>query len=384
MFAKKIRVQAMALIFILVMTIFLGACSKKEEASSTFQSVKEALEVHFIDVGQADSILVKNKDAVMLIDAGNNGDEGLVVNYLKKQKVKKLDYVIGTHPHEDHIGGLDAVISEFDVSTIYMPKVSHTSKTYKDVLMAINNKKLKINQPMVGSKFQLGDAEGIILAPDASEYEELNNYSIVIKLTHGGNRFLFTGDAEDISEKEIMSKKFDVSADVLKLGHHGSHSSTTLQFLNQVNPQYAVITVGKGNDYGHPHKEVMERLKDKGIKVYRTDQSGTIVVISDGENITFQGKEGNYSYGDGGDSILKNSVPQSKDAVSTVKGIVEDPSEKIYVDTDGKGLIKGNINSKGQKIYHLPEGAYYEGTDPEVWFKTEREAQQAGFRKSKR
>ncbi|WZL73883.1 ComEC/Rec2 family competence protein [Clostridiaceae bacterium 35-E11] len=384
MIRKKNSLQGILLILTLFITILLGACSKHEETSSTPQSVKEELEVHFIDVGQADSILVRNKDAFILIDAGNNEDETLVVDYLKKQKVKKLDYVIGTHPHEDHIGGLDAVINEFDLSTIYMPKVSHTSKTYKDVLIAIKNKKLKIEVPTVGTKFQVGDAEGMILAPNANAYEDLNNYSIVIKLTHGDNTFLFTGDAEKISEEEMMNKRFDLSADVLKLGHHGSHSSTTPKFLDRVNPQYAVIMVGKENDYKHPHKEVMDQLKDKGIKVYRTDQNGTIVITSDKKSLTFHGTIGDYRYGSEKDSTVENTAISTKDVVTPVEKAAVNSTEEIYVDTAGKGLIKGNINSKKEKIYHLPGGAYYEGTEPEVWFKTESEAQQAGFRKSKR
>lgn len=253
------------------------------------------LKVHYINVGQADSILITQGGKNMLIDAGNNADSALVVDYLKKQGISKLDYVIGTHPHEDHIGGLDTVINVFDIGTIYMPKVTSTTETYKDVITAISNKGKKITVPNVGSTFNVGDAVATILAPNNSSYADINNYSIAIKLKFGNNSFIFMGDAEDISEGEILAKQLDLEADVLKVGHHGSSSSTTQAFLNKVNPKYAVISVGKGNDYGHPHKSTMDRLKAKGVTVYRTDENGTIVATSNGSNITFNTNPGSYN-----------------------------------------------------------------------------------------
>ena len=246
------------------------------------------LKVHFIDVGQADCILIQSDEHTMLIDAGNNGDAKKVVAYIKSQNIEDLDYVVGTHPHEDHIGGLDAVIENFDIGVIYMPKAMNTTKTFEDVLNAIAKKGMKVTTPIPGTKVEFGEASFTILAPNSDNYKEVNNYSIVIKLVHGNNSFLFTGDAEDVSEKEMMEKGFDLSADVLKVGHHGSSSSTTEEFLMKVNPQYAVICVGKDNKYGHPHKETLDLLNKKGIKIYRTDKSGTIIAISDGESITFE------------------------------------------------------------------------------------------------
>ena len=257
------------------------------------------LKVSFIDVGQADSILIQAPTGEsMLIDAGNNDDSNLVVSYLKKQGIEKLDVVIGTHPHEDHIGGLDAVINAFDIGQIYMPKVSHTTITYEDVLTAIKNKGLKAKAPSPGTTFYIGDAKCTVLAPNSSSYEDLNNYSIVIKLEYRNTSFLFAGDAEDVSEKEMLNKKYNLDADVLKVGHHGSTSSTTAEFLSSVSPKYAVIMVGKDNNYGHPHKEVMDRLKSKKIPVYRTDESGTIVCTTDGKTITFNVSAGSYTSGE--------------------------------------------------------------------------------------
>jgi competence protein ComEC len=260
-------------------------------------SLKGDLKVHFINVGQADSILIQQDSKYMLIDAGNNGDGKLVKNYLIQEGIKSLDYVIGTHPHEDHIGGLDYIINDFKIGKIYLPKVTSTTKTFQDVVVAMKNKGMKASVPKCGETFNLGSAKCTILAPNGSEYKDLNNYSIVIKLEFGSNSFLFTGDAEDVSEKEILAKGFNVKADLLKVGHHGSRSSTSNEFLSEVDPKYAVISCETGNDYGHPHKTTMDKLKNKNIPVYRTDELGTIIATSNGKNITFNTKPGSYKVG---------------------------------------------------------------------------------------
>lgn len=260
------------------------------------QNAAGKLKIHFIDVGQADSILIQCGNENMLIDAGNNDDGDMLVEYIKSQDVNKLDYLIGTHPHEDHIGGLDRVIESFDIGNIYMPKASSNTKTYKDVLDVIKAKGLKITSPIPGSSFKLGDAAVEIFAPNSATYEDANNYSIVMKLKYGSTSYLFTGDAENISEGETIEKGFDISANLIKLGHHGSNSSTSEEFLDRVNPQYAIISVGTGNDYGHPTKNTMDKLKKRSIPVYRTDENGTIVVTSDGDSIIFNTNPGSYSY----------------------------------------------------------------------------------------
>lgn len=277
----------------------------EDEKSKTIQNEFELndsalngnLKVHFINVGQADSILIQQGSKSMLIDAGNNGDGKLVKNYLLQQGVKGLDYVIGTHPHEDHIGGLDYIINDFKISKIYLPKVTSTTKAFGDVVIAIKNKGMKATVPKPGETFNLGSAKCTILAPNSSEYKDLNNFSIVVRLEFGNSSFLFTGDAEDVSESEILEKGFNVKADLLKVGHHGSKSSTTNQFLARVNPKYAVIFSEIGNSYGHPHKETMDKLKNKNIPVYRTDELRTIVATSNGKTITFNTKPGSYRAG---------------------------------------------------------------------------------------
>lgn len=257
----------------------------------------ENLQVHYIDVGQADSILVMQNGHAMLIDGGNRDDGELVVSYLKEKGVTKLDYVIATHPHEDHIGGLDQVIENFPIETMLLPDKTHTTKTFEDMLLAMKKKGLSKTIPKVGDTYSLGESSFTIMAPNSNDYgDNLNNYSIVIKLTYQKNSFLMMGDAEITSEKEMMEKGLDLSCDVLKIGHHGSKTSSSHQFLASVHPAAAVISVGKGNDYGLPKKEVMNRLKTMKIPVYRTDEQGTIIAISDGTHITFSKEPGSYQY----------------------------------------------------------------------------------------
>ncbi|SHE51823.1 ComEC/Rec2 family competence protein [Desulforamulus putei] len=243
------------------------------------------MKVHFIDVGQADAILVQAGEESMVIDAGNNDDGDRVVDYLKQLGIKKLAVVMGTHPHEDHIGGLDNVIKTFAVDKVYLPKVNHNTKTYRDVLLAVKEKNLRVTAARGGQSFSLGEARVEILAPNGTRYEELNDYSIVCKVTFGDSRFLFTGDAEAVSEQEMLNNGCNLKADVLKVGHHGSSSSTGERFLKAVSPKMAVISVGRKNDYGHPHRETLQRLAAARIKVYRTDKAGTIVMTTDGKKI---------------------------------------------------------------------------------------------------
>jgi competence protein ComEC len=271
--------------------------NNKDNKDNNKSKVKGKLKVHYIDVGQGDSILLQYEDKNMLIDAGPNAATETVVNYLKRAGVKKIDYLVATHPHEDHIGGMDGVIDNFQIGTMYMPKKTATTATFKDVVQAMKRKGIKAKTPVPGEKFSLGDVQCMILAPNSAEYDNVNNYSIVIKATYGKNSFLFEGDAENLAEKEILDKGFDVRADVLKLGHHGSRTSSSTAYLKKVNPKYVVVSSGKINDYGHPHKETMDKLKSMGIKLYRTDEDGNIVVTSDGKGIKFNCSPGSYTPG---------------------------------------------------------------------------------------
>lgn len=294
------------LLLIIIFSIFLVSCTAEPSKpvlggniSSSKEKTSGTLQVHYIDVGQADSILILQGTHAMLIDAGNNDDYELVYKYLDKQGIKNLEYVIGTHPHEDHIGGLDYIINNFNIGKVILPKdAKSNTKTYTDVLKAISKKGLKAINPIPDTSFKLGEAVCTILAPNSSSYEDLNNYSVVVKIEFGDNSFLFEGDAEALSEMEMVKKGYDLKADVLKVGHHGSSSSTCAKFLAKVQPKYAVISVGKDNSYGHPQKGTMDRLKSSKVKVFRTDECGTIVALSDGKNITFNAKTGDYKYGE--------------------------------------------------------------------------------------
>ena len=306
-------------------------------------SKNAVIEVHFLDVGQADSILIKTPDGKsMLIDAGNNADGQAVVSYIKSQDISKIDILVGSHPHEDHIGGMDNVINSFDIGQIYMPRISHTTQTYEDVLTAIKNKGLKVTAPTAGTSFNIGEAKCTILAPTSEKYDDLNNYSIVIRLQYGNTSFLFAGDAEEISEREMINKGFELSADVLKIGHHGSSSSTSPDFLKKVSPKYAVISVGPENDYGHPSAEVMNRLKNANIPVYRTDESGTVICTSDGESIKFNVKPGSYNHGE------KEEVPK---ATNTPKATA---TPRVMVTPK-----QSSGSSNDRIVYYTPNGKSY-------------------------
>jgi competence protein ComEC len=248
----------------------------------------QSLTVSFLNVGQADCTVIQYGNRYMIIDAGGNSGADSLVATLHNMDISKFDVVIGTHPHEDHIGGLDAVINNFDIGTIYMPKVSTNTETFEDVLLAIKNKGLTVTAPVPGSSFTLGgDVKCTILAPNSQSYTGLNSYSIVLKVTFNGQSFLFTGDAEVDSEQEMLAKGYDLKADVLKVGHHGSTSSTSTEFLQAVSPEYAVIFVGVNNTYGHPHQEILDRLNAAGVKIYRTDLSGgTIKFVVSGDKIS--------------------------------------------------------------------------------------------------
>ena len=255
-------------------------------AGDAIQAEDVLLRVDFLNVGQADCALLSTNGHYMVIDGGNNGDADRILSYLEEQGVEKLDAVVGTHPHEDHIGSLDAIINHFDVDAVYMPKIMHTSKTFEDVLDAVANKGLKIKSPSPGDTIDFNGLEIEVLGPQR-EYKDFNNNSIVLKVNAGETAFLFTGDAEETAEKDILQAGYDLQADVLKVGHHGSSTSSSQAFLQAVKPKYAVISVGVGNSYHHPEEEALQRLQSIGAEIYRTDLQGDIVCTTDGKNIAF-------------------------------------------------------------------------------------------------
>lgn len=245
--------------------------------------VKENFSVSFIDVGQADSVLIRNGNYNMLIDAGNNEDGEKLVNYFKSLGIEEFTYVFATHPHEDHIGGMDDIINNFKIDNYYMSNKLSTTKTFMDVLDALDGRNLKYTVPNKGDTLKLGDANIKVIYP-GDDKSNINDSSIVLKITYGKNSFLLTGDATSNVERKIYNE--DIKSDVLKVAHHGSSYSSTDVFLDRVKPYYAVISVGKNNIYNHPSNKTLEKLNKRNIKVYRTDLDGTIVFTSDGENLS--------------------------------------------------------------------------------------------------
>lgn len=245
------------------------------------------MKVHFIDVGQGDSTLITCGGHSMLIDAGDDSQGTAIQNYLQKQKVEKLDYLVLTHPDSDHIGGAPVIITKFDIGKVFMSNYEKDNKTYQKLIQALDNKYLKYTTPKAGSQYTLGTAKITMLAPNRDDYDNPNDSSVALLVKNGDNKFLFTGDAGEAAENDILSNDIDISADVYKVGHHGSKYSTSQDFFKTVNPAYAVISCGENNSYGHPHAETLNTLRANGVKVYRTDEEGTIIAASDGKKITF-------------------------------------------------------------------------------------------------
>lgn len=243
------------------------------------------LRVHFIDVGQADAIFIELPSGkTMLIDAGETGNGAEIVSYIKNAGYSTLDYVVATHPHADHIGGMATVIDQLTINQFYMPKKEQTTNIFEKMIDGLTNKNVDVYTAKAGTIIlEEGVLRVEIVAPTSDTYSDLNNYSAVVRLSYGENAFLFTGDAETDSEEQIT---LDIEADVLKVGHHGSDSSTSTDFLKRVNPKYAVISVGEGNKYDHPSPSVINKLEQAGVEIYRTDLLGTIIFRSDGQSLS--------------------------------------------------------------------------------------------------
>lgn len=320
------------------LAVLLTGCASEAAAGQAAPVAADAtLAVHYIDVGQADCALLESGGHYMLIDAGNNADAETILSYLRGQGVERLDIVVGTHPHEDHIGSLDTVIETFDVGQVYLPKVSHTSKTYADVLDAVAAKGLKIKAPTAGERTQFADLPLTFYGP-VKTYDDLNNNSIVLKVQAGETTFLFTGDAETQAENDLLAAGYDLRADVLKVGHHGSATSSSQAFLDAVSPQIAVISVGQDNSYGHPDAAVLQRLQAKGAAVYQTKESGTILCRTDGETITVQ---------TGAETAL--TVQHSAQQTQTQPAQAQTPAEG-----GSTPAVVQYIGNRSSKKFHLP------------------------------
>ena len=273
---------------LLLLALLLAGCVQPppETTPPPATAPADTLAVHFIDVGQADCALLECDGKFMLIDGGNVEDSSLIVRYLQKQGVEVLEAVICSHAHEDHVGGLPGVLAVFPTKAVYAPTRTYSSKCFDDFAYYTDQQGLTITIPKPGDTITLGSATAAVLGPVES-YAETNNTSLVLMVQFGENKFLFTGDMETDAETDMLDAGANVKADVLKVGHHGSNSSTGYRFLYEVDPAFAVISVGKDNSYGHPHDEPMSRLRDADVTIYRTDEMGSVLAVSDGKNITF-------------------------------------------------------------------------------------------------
>lgn len=332
------------LLLIALYAIFLTGCEIDPEITLPLE-VGSGFEVHFIDVGQADAALILSGDKTMLIDGGNVEDSDLIVAYLREQGVEHLDYVVGTHGHEDHIGGLAAALSQFSAGEVWSPVTEYSSKAFENFAKYATEQGLSLEMPELNHSFLLDEAVVTVLGP-VQEYSGANDTSIVIRIDYGTTSFLFTGDIERAAENDLIEAGAYLDADVLKVCHHGSNSSSTYPFILAVSPQYGVISCGVDNEYGHPHEEVLSRFRDSDTTLYRTDLQGHIVATSDGETVIFTTNRNT--------TIVTNPTTPS------------DTTEEYYI---------GNINSL---VVHRPTCASLPAEHNQVRFATLDEA--VGYR----
>lgn len=272
---------------LLLITVLLGYyfyIYKPKEVVKPVTNLEENLKIYFIDVGEADSTLIYNNGDYTLIDAGNNKDGNKLVKYFKSLGITEFKYVITTHVHEDHIGGMDNIVRGFNIDNFYIPDTKIDNLTYTEVIKELNKKNISIDTPNIDDTFTMNDLNFKVLSID-NNLEELNDSSIVLKMNYKNTNYLFMADATKNVEERIINK--DIKSDLIKISHHGSYDSSSIEFLEKVNPKYAIISVEKDNDYHFPHNVVLNNLDKLKIKLYRTDENGTIIASSDGDNIIF-------------------------------------------------------------------------------------------------
>lgn len=294
------------LLAVLFIVLLLSGCAMPARSTQPTVSVWDGLTVHFIDVGQADCALLECDGNFILIDGGNVEDSSRVVSYLEKQGVEELAAVVCSHAHEDHVGGLPGVLAVYPTQAVYAPTRTYASDCFDDFVYYTDQQGLSITIPCPGDTFSFGEATVEVLGP-VKQYADTNNTSIVLMVTYGQTRFLFTGDMETTAENDLIETGADLKADVLKVGHHGSDTSTGYRLLYETAPAYAVISVGQGNSYGHPNEVPLSRLEDAGCTIYRTDQLGTVTAFSDGADITFTWDNGT-SAPDSGESAVTTYI----------------------------------------------------------------------------
>lgn len=340
-------------------------------------------EVHFIDVGQADAALVICEGQTMLIDGGNVDDSGLIYTYLKDRKINHLNYIIATHAHEDHVGGLAGALNYATVDKVYCPVTSYDSKVFENFVKYVERRNTEIIVPTVKDTFSLGSAEVQIVGVNASS--DTNDTSIILRITYGKTSFLFTGDAERAAENAVINSGQNIESTVLKVGHHGSDTSTSYLFLREIMPEYAVISVGRDNEYEHPTEEVLSRLRDANVKVYRTDLQGTIVCTSNGKDVKFEvyknsGADTLKEVGGARDTTAHETIPDHIDLPDNETQLTE-PVETVIDETnDELPTFIININSN---VFHVPSCRHAQNIKAEnrqEFFGTRDEAIELGYK----
>ncbi len=341
---RKIKALISIALSALTVLSFSSCASQKQSVEASNDTLSSAssgvLAVHFLDVGQGDSEFIELPNGeTMLIDAGEAEEGKTVSSDLKKIGVRNITYLVATHPHSDHIGGLAEVLSQFVVENVYMPNAVSSSQTYSDFLDAVEAESCNVVEARSGvDVVDTSDLSVSFLAPVSAEYDDLNNYSAVVKITYGENSFIFMGDAEELSENEITA---DVSANVIKVGHHGSSTSSSQSFVNRVLADYAVIECGKDNSYGHPHQEIVERWEKSGAKVLRTDLLGNILITSNGKEISY---------------VTEGALSSLDDSSATDEGIGNEQGTQA---DNGKFEYEWVLNTSSKKI-HYPSCRYAE------------------------
>ena len=282
------KAQILTIVVFLILGVLVTIFGDEFIADTSLAwNVNGTLEIHYLDVGQGDSAYIKVNDFDILIDAGPRSDADRLIAQLEEFNIDDFEMIVATHPHEDHIGGMVSVFNRYSVEAFYMPSVTHTTKTFENMINAVASEGIKVKTIKEGMNFDLGEGAYIdVYSPIYESYEEFNDYSPIMKLVFGDTSFMFTGDAEAHAEQEVVAKyPTDLQAEVLKFGHHGSSTSSTEEFVKAVDPDYGIISCGLNNKYGHPHRETLNLIDKYNIESYRTDLQGQITLISDGKNI---------------------------------------------------------------------------------------------------
>ncbi len=304
------------------------------DITAEFEEGSRLLEINYLDVGQGDSIFAVLPDGkTLLIDASISSQSDKIISYIKNEGYTSIDYVVATHPHADHIGGMTAVLKEFAVGVMYMPDVTTNTKTFENMLDIIEEREIVVKRAKAGVTIYEDDSFSVkILAPNSEGYSDLNDYSAVLRIEYGKRAFMFMGDAHVLSEDEI---KADVSCDVVKVGHHGSRTSSGENFVKRTGAKYAVFSLGEGNDYGHPHDESIERWENAGAEILRTDLMGNIVVTTDGDKMAVTSNRG----------TITDNTPETKEPseTKTPEPETEEPS--------GEDDYKWVLNTNSKKIH---------------------------------